>query len=103
MISYFSSIPPEVYDAIGIAGFGLYVLNYSLLTFHKVHSQQAGYFALNWLAASMVLIGLINAFNLAAALIQIFWIAISTVGMIIRLRKKPDPATPFETSRVPLA
>lgn len=100
MTEYFYALPPELYDAIGVAGFGLYVLNYSLLTFQRVRSEQASYFALNWLAASMVLIGLINAFNLAAALIQIFWIVISTVGMFIRLRKKRTIAPAFETNRV---
>lgn len=99
MIAFLSDLPPELYDAIGVAGFGLYVLNYSLLTFHKVRSEQAIYFAVNWLAASMVLIGLINAFNLAAALIQIFWILISSVGLVIRLRKKPDVTPSFETHR----
>ena len=100
MTQYLSSIPPELFDAIGVAGFGLYVLNYSLLTFQKVRSEQASYFALNWLAATMVLVGLINAFNLAAALIQIFWICISTVGMFIRLRQKRKVAPVFESTRL---
>ena len=99
MTAYLSQLPPELYDAIGVAGFGLYVLNYSLLTFHKLRSEQISYFAINWLAASMVLVGLINAFNLASALIQIFWIVISSVGMVIRLRKKTAIEPSFETHR----
>ena len=86
-MTYFENLPTEVLDAIGIAGFGLYVLNYSLLTFQRVQSHQICFFALNGLAAMMVLIGLISAFNLAAALIQIFWIVISIVAIFVRWRK----------------
>lgn len=100
MIAFFAQIPTELFDAIGVAGFGLYVLNYSLLTFQRVRSDQAIYFAVNWLAASMVLIGLINAFNLAAALIQIFWILISTIGLIIRLRNRGTDRFEHHSKRV---
>ncbi|UWR00512.1 hypothetical protein K3729_06995 [Rhodobacteraceae bacterium S2214] len=90
-MTYFSSIPTEVLDAIGVAGFGLYVMNYGLLTVQRIQSHQALYFMINGLAAAMVLIGLMSAFNLAAALIQIFWIVISIIAIIIRLRKPVDP------------
>lgn len=80
------SIPPEVFDAIGVAGFGLYVLNYGLLTFGKISSNAITYFVMNFMAASMVLIGLASSFNLASALIQVFWIVISIIAITIRLR-----------------
>ena len=86
-----STVPTEVLDAIGVAGFGLYVLNYGLLTLQRVQSHQARYFIVNGLAATMVLIGLMSAFNLAAALIQIFWIVISSIAIVIRLRKRTAP------------
>lgn len=86
-----STVPTEVLDAIGVAGFGLYVLNYGLLTLQRVQSHQARYFIVNGLAATMVLIGLMSAFNLAAALIQIFWIVISSIAIVIRLRKRTTP------------
>lgn len=88
-MTYFDALSSEVLDAIGIAGFGLYVLTYGLLTLEKVGSDTITYFALNGLAAAMVLIGLISAFNLASALIQIFWIAISLVAVYVRLRRRP--------------
>lgn len=80
--------PPEVFETIGVIGFLLYVCAYSLLTFGKLTSSQATYFAMNWCAATCVLIGLFHSFNLASALIQMFWIAVSTVAIIIRLRGK---------------
>lgn len=86
-MSNFSTIPTEVFDAIGVVGFGLYVLNYTLLTWHKVTSDQIMYFAVNLAAATLVLIGLTGAFNLAAALIQVFWIVISIIAIRIRLRQ----------------
>ncbi len=88
-MTYLLSLPTELYDAIGVAGFGLYVLNYTLLTVHKVSSHQIRYFTINLFAAAMVLIGLTSAFNLASALIQGFWIVISVVAIAIRI-KNPE-------------
>lgn len=70
----------------GIVGFGLYVLNYTLLTFNVVTNRCIKYFILNLCAASMVLAGLSVSFNLAAALIQLFWIFLSSIGILMRLR-----------------
>ena len=86
MSVFFLSLPPVIFEAIGIAGFALYVLNYGLLTFKQVTSESKCYFMLNMIAASCVLIGLIHSFNLTSALIQMFWIVISCVAIIIRLR-----------------
>lgn len=85
-MNFFSTLPAEVFDAIGVAGFGLYVLNYSLLTVQKLNAQQITYFVINLIAASMVLIGLIHAFNLASAMIQGFWIVISIYAIFTRIR-----------------
>jgi len=99
MFDFIANIPNEVFDAIGIAGFGLYVLNYVLLTFQRLRSEQISYFVVNWLAATMVLIGLTTAFNLASALIQIFWIVISTIGILIRCRRAFKGDAAFTTRR----
>ena len=101
MADLLDQISPEVFDAIGVAGFGFYVMNYALLTLDKLQSQHISYFVLNWLAATMVLIGLMASFNLASALIQIFWIGISTVGIMLRLRKRKAVSGPrFQTKRL---
>ncbi|WP_299726241.1 hypothetical protein [uncultured Tateyamaria sp.] len=83
----FDSVPVAVLNAIGLFGFALYILNYSLLTLHWRTSSCATYFAINLVAASCVLIGLAASFNLAAALIQIFWVIMSSVGLVMRLRR----------------
>ncbi|WP_373635653.1 hypothetical protein [Yoonia sp. SS1-5] len=104
MSGFFEIFPPSVLDAIGVAGFGLYVLNYALLTFERVRSDHVAYFATNGAAAAMVLIGLLSSFNLASAMIQIFWIGISALAIFIRLRRpaqadevatRPHPTTPL--------
>jgi hypothetical protein len=88
MTSPFDLYGSTLFDAVGVAGFGLYVLNYSMLTLQRVKSDSIRYFVINLAAASMVLIGLMNAFNLAAALIQVFFIGSSCVAIIIRLRAR---------------
>lgn len=83
---------PAVFDAIGVAGFGLYVLNYTLLTFRKLQAENIAYFVLNGTAAVMVLIGLTSSFNLASAMIQVFWVGISIVAVVMRLRSRSAKA-----------
>lgn len=94
MIETISQMPPALFDAIGVFGFGLYVLNYTMLTFHRLTSHCKTYFAINLVAASMVLTGMTFSFNLASALIQMFWIGISITAIIMRSRApKSDVAS----------
>jgi len=86
MLDFIHALPPDLFDAIGVLGFALYVLNYGLLTFQRINSASNTYFVLNLAAASLVLIGLTHSFNLASALIQLFWIVISIAAITIRLR-----------------
>ncbi|WP_317627290.1 CBU_0592 family membrane protein [Rhodalgimonas zhirmunskyi] len=69
----------------GVAGFLLYVFNYSMLSMRRVSGDCIGYYAVNICAASLVLIGLSASFNLAAAMIQTFFILMSSAGIILRL------------------
>lgn len=78
-------------ELLGVAGFFLYVLNYTLLTFRVLTGDSLTYFAINFCAASFVLAGLMNSFNLAAALVQIFWICMSTLAIILRLVRRNPP------------
>ncbi|MCF2872447.1 hypothetical protein L0664_15335 [Octadecabacter sp. G9-8] len=90
MSQTFQMIPPSLLEAIGVVGFGLYVLNYTMLTMHHLTSHSKTYFIINIVAASCVLIGLIHSFNLASALIQGFWIVISFTAIFVRLRPSKD-------------
>jgi hypothetical protein len=87
MFDFITRLPPALFDIIGVFGFSLYVMNYCLLTLHKLTSYSKLYFGINLMAASMVLIGLTYSFNLASASIQSFWIVISITAIVLRIRK----------------
>ena len=91
MIQNFSLSP---FELAGITGFAIYVMNYSLLTLRRISGDCISYFVLNFSAASLVMIGLMTSFNLAAALIQGFWIAMSIVGITLRLRRRKTGSAP---------
>ena len=85
----FDALPTALlFDTIGVLGFSLYVINYALLTVHRITSQSKAYFMMNLIAATLVLISLSHAFNLASALIQVFWIAISLLAVAMRMRDR---------------
>lgn len=73
-------------ELVGVAGFGLYVATYAMLTFRIIQGATVLYFTLNLTAASCVLIGLTASFNLASAMIQIFWIVMSLIGIAYQTR-----------------
>jgi hypothetical protein len=81
----FSLFDPTLLDRIGVCGFVLYVVNYTLLTLGWVSGDSVQYFAVNLVAAALALIGLSGNFNLASALIQSFFITMSTLGIAIRI------------------
>lgn len=80
---------PALAELIGIGGFCLYVTTYSLLTLRFISGNSVIYFCMNLTAASCVLTGLTVSFNLAAALIQVFWITMSLIGIAMRLTRGP--------------
>lgn len=73
---------------IGFLGVLLYITGFLLLSTGRVDSARPGYFALIFVAASCVLISLCVDFNISAALIQLFYIAMSGSAMALRLRKR---------------
>jgi hypothetical protein len=99
MFDFIARLPPSLVDVIGVIGFSLYVMNYCLLTFHRLTSHSELYFMINLMAASIVLIWLTHSFNLASALIQLFWIAISTTAIVLRLRQSRTGQSRMDQSR----
>ena len=85
-------LSPVAYEIIGVVGFGMYVLNYTLLTLRYTSGHDIKYFVINLLAAALVLIGLMSSFNLAAALIQIFWVVMSLIGITLRFTRPSHPS-----------
>ncbi len=72
-------------DGLGVLGFGLYVLNYTALTNRWLSCESPAFFGINLSAAVLVLIGLSVNFNLASAMIQVFWIILSSWAIILRM------------------
>lgn len=70
------------YDGIGVCGVALYVLAYAALQFGFIMGRGFLYPAMNAIAACLVLISLFDRFQLASAIIQTVWIAISATSMI---------------------
>lgn len=83
----YSPFPYALTEMIGVLGFCLYVTAYSLLTLRVLTTSSVVYFVINLTAASCVLIGLSTSFNLASALIQMFWVCMSIVGIALHIRR----------------
>ena len=72
----------NLYAIFGFVGVALYLGSYAALQLGYLNGQGGLYALLNLLAASSVLISLVQAFNLSSAVIQSFWIVISIVGLV---------------------
>jgi len=76
------------YSIIGLPGVFLILLTYFLLQTEKMSSTGFLYSFLNLTGASLILFSLLYEWNLAAALIEIFWIIISLLGLIRYFKKR---------------
>ena len=80
-------------DVFGIAGVILLVITYLLLQVNKLQSAGLLYSLLNALGASLIILSLLDNFNLSAFLMEAFWVLISLVGVVRYLRRplpRPD-------------
>ena len=75
----------DIFTLAGLVGFVGYLAPYVLLQLGRIDANGVAYTTSNVAAASLVLVGLIEQFNLAAALIQVAWIAVGLVGLVRRL------------------
>lgn len=85
-------LDPDLAPAVaGMLGALCYIANYTRLTFRLTDADQPGYFALNVVAASLVLLSLTTAFNAAALVIQLFFLTMSLAGLLSRLVRRRRP------------
>lgn len=85
----------HILELCGIAGALIYVGGYLLIAFDVLHSRAPLYYALNLAAALLVLVGLSHSFNLASALIQVFFATASLIGIVRHARRpRRAPAMP---------
>jgi len=92
-INVFGFTLPQI---IGLVGVAFYLGSYAALQTGLIRGSGYLYAFLNAIAATLVLISLFQDFNLTSAIIQIFWITISIVGMArlyyVRNRIRLSPA-----------
>ena len=81
------------YDIVGNIGVFLILLAYGLLQTGKIQSAAVGYSILNAAGAGFVLVSFIGAFNLAAFVLEAFWLVISLWGIYVALVRKDAAQT----------
>jgi hypothetical protein len=75
-------------DAVGLIGAALLMVAYLLLQVNKLQSSGLAYSLLNAIGALLIVFSLLVNFNLAAFLIEVFWVLISLIGIIRYLRPR---------------
>lgn len=76
------------YVILGLIGVVLSLSPFVLMQMGKLDGRGTWYTGMNWVGASLVLISMIEAFNLPAFLIEGTWFCISFVSWIFALRRK---------------
>lgn len=69
------------FELFGLLGVLTYIGSYVVLQTGYVKDNSLAYILTSMLSAVLILISLSESFNLAAALVQVFWIIISLVGV----------------------
>lgn len=68
-------------DVIGAMGAALLVFAYLLLQLGRLDSRSLAYSLLNAVGAALIVVSLYYDFNLAAFIIELFWVLISLLGI----------------------
>lgn len=77
-------------DLVGFAGVALIVSTYFMSQIGRMDVSRPLYPALNGLGALFILYSLAHTFNAASFVIELFWLLISTIGLVraLMLRSK---------------
>lgn len=100
-IGELTPITSEILQLFGLAGFILYLVNFTGLQAGYLDGNGLTYTLGSVMAATLVLISLIGAFNLASLLIQVSWIFIGLFGIWRRFRRR-EQAPVFQRKSRPL-
>ena len=72
------------WDLIGLLGAAFYIAAYVLAALDMLPSQSWRFYFFNLVAGGLVLAGLMGGdFNLAAAVIQVFYAGVSVLGLVL--------------------
>lgn len=78
----------DIFNILGVGGSILYMVSYFMLVHEMVDGNGLAYFAMNGIAAGLVLFSLLNYWNLPAFIIELAWIMISIYGCWNIYRKR---------------
>jgi hypothetical protein len=76
------------HDLVGNAGVVCILAAYLLLQLNRLDSASLKFSLVNGAGAAMILISLVHDFNLSAVVIEVFWLAISLLGVVRGLRNR---------------
>ncbi|MEP5153008.1 hypothetical protein [Planktotalea sp.] len=93
---YFADLTP--YQFTGLIGFVCYVASFGSLQLGWLDGNSMTYSICNVLAASLVAVSLMEAFNLASALIQGSWIIFGLLGLALRAKRAFPSARPAQAA-----
>jgi predicted membrane protein len=71
----------STYDIIGIIGVAIILATYFALQTRKISSDSLLYSVANLVGSFLVIVSLLNTWNLASVIIEIFWSIISAYGI----------------------
>ena len=80
----------DLQDLVGIAGAVLIIGAYLLLQLRRIDAENVWYSTANAAGAALILLSLWFNFNLAAVIIEAFWLLISLYGIGAALARKPS-------------
>jgi hypothetical protein len=69
------------HDLAGNMGVAMIVGTYLALQLERIRSTALAYSVLNAVGAALIAVSLLVDFNLSAFLIEVFWVAISLIGI----------------------
>ena len=78
----------DLFDLVGNVGVALIVLAYLALQIERISARDLSYSVLNAVGAGLILVSLRSDFNLSAAIIEVFWIGISLIGIFKAARAR---------------
>ena len=92
---------PSAFDFVGLAGVVVLLIAYFLLQIGRLASNTYAYPLMNFCGAFGIFLSLVFDWNLAAGLIEIFWMAISLMGLwrVIRARRRVQTETTLPVER----
>ena len=82
------------HDLLGNVGVIMVLVSYLLLQLQRLSATGPPYLLANGLGALLILISLVNEFNLSAFVIEAAWLLISVYGLIRCLRDPSEESAP---------